>query len=108
MALLMSRGGIVASGFVDEGLACGDGDESCGHESTSREGREGCVNVGLVSIQNLVYVEMKYICVRIAMIFPPFCSHKTRYPSAAAAAAAAPVVHRRWSPSLPLRYLTGG
>ena len=102
MALLMSRGGIVASGFVDEGLACGDGGESCRRESTPREGREGCVNVGRVSIQNLVYVEMKYICVRIAMIFPPFCSHRTRYPSTAAAAPVAPVVHRRWPPSLPL------
>jgi len=64
----------VASGFVDEGLAWGGGG-SCERESAPREGREGCVNVGLVSIRNQVYVEMKYICIWVAMIFSLFSSH---------------------------------
>jgi hypothetical protein len=67
----------MASGFVNEVQACGGGG-FYERESAPREGREGCVNVSLVSIQNLVCVEMKYICVRVAMIFSLFCSHWAR------------------------------
>ena len=40
----------MASGFVDEGLACGGGG-SCECGSAPREGREECINVGLVLVQ---------------------------------------------------------
>ena len=64
------RGGGVVSGVVDDGLAwiCDSG----------REGRQGSIDDGLASVEDPVYVEMRYCPLSFCAVTEPAYTSESR------------------------------